>query len=157
MLAEAPPPRLPRNRNEARDHQLQDHEHELSPDAPTGLEIVDAYLAWMHDRCAAHDGVIGVAWIGEEPVGFVTLLRRVVRTDPDDSIPVHAYLSELAVNDGWRGRGIGAAMLAWAEEQARSVGVGEMRISAVAGNQGAQRLYERFGFEPISIDYAKDL
>ena len=136
--------------------ELQDHEHELAPDSPTGEAIADAYLAWMHRQCRENDGIVGVARIDDEAVGFVTLLRR-VEGDPDDSVPVHAYVSELAVNAAWRGRGIGAAMLRWAEGEARRAGAPELRISAVAVNAGARRLYERTGFEPIMVQYAKSL
>lgn len=137
--------------------ELQDHEHDISPDSPPGELIADAYLAWMHQRCRDEQGLIGVAHAHGEVVGFVTVLRRVERTDPDDPVPVHAYVSELSVRSTERGRGVGSALLAWAEQQARDAGRDELRIGAVAINHGARRLYERLGFEALHVIYSKQL
>ena len=54
-----------------------------------------------------------------------------------------ARLGRMAVEDDYRGRGLGAAILAEAEEQARAAGSERMRLHA---QTAARSLYERGGF-----------
>jgi predicted GNAT family N-acyltransferase len=54
-----------------------------------------------------------------------------------------ARLGRMAVEDDYRGRGLGAAILAEAEQQARAAGSERMRLHAQIA---ARSLYERGGF-----------
>jgi putative acetyltransferase len=47
---------------------------------------------------------------------------------------------------GWRGRGIGAALMAEALRWARWAGVQKLELSVYPGNAAAIALYRRFGF-----------
>jgi predicted GNAT family N-acyltransferase len=55
-----------------------------------------------------------------------------------------ARLGRMAVETSWRGRGLGAAILAAAEAQARAAGATRIRLHA---QLAARSLYERGGFE----------
>lgn len=57
-----------------------------------------------------------------------------------------AKLGRMAVDAGERGRGIGAALLARAEEQARDAGAARISLHA---QSAARPLYERGGFGPV--------
>lgn len=73
--------------------------------------------------------------------GRLRIRGRVTPPKPDG-----AYLvSELHVLPEFRGRGIGAAILKHAEEDARKRGTTLMALSTLTTNP-ARRLYERFGF-----------
>jgi putative acetyltransferase len=65
-----------------------------------------------------------------------------------DEHPVTRHVATLGmfVAEGWRGRGIGAALLAEALRWARSVGVEKLELTVYPGNSAARTLYERFGF-----------
>ncbi len=56
-----------------------------------------------------------------------------------------AKLGRMAVEPAQRGRGIGALLLARAEDEARSAGASRMALNA---QSAAQSLYARGGFEP---------
>lgn len=137
---------------------LQDHEHDMYPDAPAGEAIADEYLAWMFERVGKFDGAVLVASDGDGTlIGFATVLARVPRSDPDDPDPSHAFLSELSVMPAWRGRGVGAALIEASEKFSRERGARVLRVTVVADNDGAQRLYARQGFEPVQLMLQKAL
>lgn len=60
-------------------------------------------------------------------------------------------LGDLAVHPDFRRRGIGAILLCHALEEARSRAVRVLYLEVRAGNESARRLYERSGFEVISV------
>jgi GNAT superfamily N-acetyltransferase len=47
-----------------------------------------------------------------------------------------------------RDQGLGEILLDWVDAEVERLGVGDMVIGVVPGNQAAQRLYERRGFIP---------
>jgi ribosomal protein S18 acetylase RimI-like enzyme len=59
-----------------------------------------------------------------------------------------AELESLAVSESHRGRGIGGALLDRIDEALEELGVRDVFVGALAGNEGALRLYERRGFRP---------
>jgi ribosomal-protein-alanine N-acetyltransferase len=62
--------------------------------------------------------------------------------------PPEAELMNLAVDERWRNRGIGSALLAWTLEACAGRGAREVYLEVRLSNWPAQRLYERHGFEP---------
>ena len=136
---------------------LQDHEHDLIGDAPRGEAVAEDYLAQMHERVRRYDGVIVMADLDGETVGFVTVLRHVPRREPDDPLAWHSFVSELSVAEHARGRGVGQVLMARAEHLAREAESPEMRLAVAGGNDGAARFYDRLGFRPLAITLAKRL
>jgi RimJ/RimL family protein N-acetyltransferase len=53
----------------------------------------------------------------------------------------------MAVAAGWRGRGVGSALLAEAVERARKAGAHKLALQVWPHNAAAIALYERFGFQ----------
>jgi RimJ/RimL family protein N-acetyltransferase len=53
----------------------------------------------------------------------------------------------MAVAPGWRGRGIGSALLAEAVDRARKAGAHKLSLQVWPHNAAAIALYERFGFQ----------
>ncbi len=62
------------------------------------------------------------------------------------------YISVAAVFPELRGRGIGTKILAEAELVASAAGINRMSLMVVSANQGALRLYERFGYSEWARD-----
>jgi ribosomal protein S18 acetylase RimI-like enzyme len=90
-----------------------------------------------------------VAREGSEPLGFALVHPRGVAGSP--------YLASIAVAEAARGRGVGARLLAFAEDRFRP----EARhffLCVSSFNAGARRLYERAGYEPVGLlkDYVVD-
>lgn len=136
---------------------LQDDEHDKVPSAPTGAAIIDSYLPWMLERVAAHAGTIFVAERDGVVAGFVSVMTRVERTDPDDDHGEHALIGELSVLPEHQGRGIGKALLDHATAHAREAGATNLRLMVAAPNEGALRLYAREGFAPRVVLMTKML
>ena len=60
-------------------------------------------------------------------------------------------LESLAVAPAARGAGVGSALIEAAFAHFRALGVTEMTLSVMHGNEAAQRLYERHGLRPYFV------
>lgn len=69
----------------------------------------------------------------------------------------HAHVSVLAVTAAAEGTGVGRFLIAHAERWARARGLALLTLSVFAANGRARRLYERAGFAPEVMKYAKPL
>ena len=74
--------------------------------------------------------------------GRLGIMDRVAPKKPDGAF----IISEIHVDEEYRGRGLGATMMERAEEQARAGGCTVMALHTRTDNP-ARRLYERCGFE----------
>jgi ribosomal protein S18 acetylase RimI-like enzyme len=61
--------------------------------------------------------------------------------------PDAAYLHKLAVRRAFRGRGLGARIVEWAERRAAAAGRAYLRLDCLRDNVGIRGYYERLGFE----------
>jgi len=57
------------------------------------------------------------------------------------------YLASVAVDDSYRGKGLGTFILRKSLEIARDMGCKKVVLDVDLKNEGALRLYERFGFK----------
>lgn len=81
------------------------------------------------------------------PIRLVTLLPRLEaqsRVQPERPEGSY-YIAEIDVDPAYRNRGIGGALLDWAESQAREQGFKQMSLTTTTANP-ARHLYERHGF-----------
>jgi ribosomal protein S18 acetylase RimI-like enzyme len=100
-------------------------------------------LGRTFDRCleAARDTALEryVALSGGEIVGFVLLSMRGSFV---------GYIKSIAVREDWRGRGLGSALLAFAEERILRDSP-NVFICVSSFNSRARGLYERLGYETV--------
>ncbi|MCB2406856.1 GNAT family N-acetyltransferase [Hymenobacter lucidus] len=87
-----------------------------------------------------------------QPVG---LLHLTVNTDFYQQ--QHAHIADLAVTTAAEGRGIGRALLQYAEAWALERGYAWLTLSVFAQNHHARAVYERAGFGQDIIKYVKVL
>jgi ribosomal protein S18 acetylase RimI-like enzyme len=69
----------------------------------------------------------------------------------------HAHISVIATSDAAQGTGVGRALMGKAEEWSRARGMSLLTLNVFNGNARARRLYERAGFAPETVKYAKRL
>ena len=69
----------------------------------------------------------------------------------------HAHISVIAVTRAAEGRGVGRALMDYAEQWARERGHTRLTLSVFESNRRAQQLYERAGFQVEMRRYAKHL
>jgi ribosomal-protein-alanine N-acetyltransferase len=62
-----------------------------------------------------------------------------------------AHVTTFAVLPGWRRLGIGSRLLRAILDLAKEIGAAVATLEVRLSNQGARRLYERFGFRPVGI------
>ncbi len=110
-----------------------------------------ALLAWLDG--SEPDGFAYVADDRDEIVGmvFVRLRKELLSGEPS------AHLETLAVAHAAQGQGIATALVAAAEETAKSHGATTMTLHVFASNRRARGLYERLGYDGELIRCIKDL
>lgn len=83
------------------------------------------------------DGVLHVAEIEGRIAGILVILPE----------PDHLMLDNVAVDPDWQGRGIGRALIAYAEAAARAAGCAEIRLYTHEKMIENQQLYAMLGYE----------
>lgn len=117
---------------------------------------------WYRDhvlrRVQDSGGRVVVAEVSGELVGYATLLLRCTNSEErDEREYVYAAVGELLVTPAYRGRGLGTRLLRRCEELARAEGVKWLRVEVLAHNEGARRLYDRYGFAEHLVVWEKPL
>ena len=69
-----------------------------------------------------------------------------------DVVGNRGYLDELVVMPGHRGQGLGSRLMDWADGVFRARNVRQVELRVIVGNEGARRLYERYGFLPSVLE-----
>lgn len=105
-----------------------------------GVEHMHTDAARLPGPYAPPRGGLWVARAGDGTVGCVAL-----RDLGDDA----AEVKRMFVDAGWRGRGVGRALLAALVEGARARGYRTLRLGTLDDMHAAQKLYRSLGFRPI--------
>jgi diamine N-acetyltransferase len=88
-------------------------------------------------------GQAWLLWLGEKPAGYVILtLGYSFEFRGRD-----AFIDELYIEPEFRRRGLGRRALEYLEEKARASGVNALHLEVDRGNDPAQELYRRTGYE----------
>lgn len=141
-------------------------------DAPAVLDMLDGAVAWMNKRGNTEQwgttpyskkpgGVERVERYTTENAPFIAELDEVpvgalvLDSGPSPQMPIapagepECYVRLLVSDRRHAGRGVGAALLARAAEEARRAGVALLRVDCWAGGGGELvAFYERNGFTP---------
>jgi ribosomal protein S18 acetylase RimI-like enzyme len=105
---------------------------------PEGLATPSHRLWTVRD---ADDALVGTLWIRVRPL----------------STEVEAYVFDVEVVPGARGRGLGRATLLAGERAARALGATVVRLNVFGHNTVALRLYESLGYAATSVAMARRL
>lgn len=97
---------------------------------------------------ARPDFVSRLAFAGEEAVGLVNCFEGFSTFAARPLLNIH----DLVVRADWRGRGIGRALLAAAEDAACQRGCCKLTLEVLAGNRAARAAYRAFGFAAYELD-----
>ena len=110
-----------------------------------------AYEQWL----ASPGSFVLVAERGNSVVGYALVA---VRPGPDDTWVSGDRLAELetlSVAPEERGQGVGTRLLDAVDAELARLGIGDLFIAALVGNEGAIRLYERRGLRPVMTYLAR--
>ena len=117
---------------------------------PAVEEALAQPLSWAEQRLSK----VGEYWFGAfdgaQLVGAICL-----RTQEGVKIRHSASLNALVVDPERQREGIGAALVAYLVDFARSLGgIRQLTLTVHEGNTAAERLYERFGFRQFGLEPA---
>lgn len=122
---------------------------------------LNAFLEMVYSEAAVRGEVAGEDCIhrladdGERLLGFVKLCHPSWYADDSPTgMRNPIALGQLYTQPDTTGQGIGAALMDWAIAEARARGHDAVQLSVWAGNHGAQRFYQRYGFAKVAdIDF----
>lgn len=106
---------------------------------PDGLATADQFLFTVRDEPT--DEVVATLWL--------TLRMR--------GVQVEAYVYDIEVVEGLRGRGYGRATMVACLDKARELGADVAGLHVFGHNKRAHALYASLGFEPIHINMSLKL
>ncbi len=132
--------------------ELQTHELQFEPRMKHPDSIAQWYVDQMVKDCGKFGGEIFVAERSGELVGYACVFSQMLNDDPDEIEYKYAFVSELAVSPGERGKGLGTRLLDACREHAANYEVQYFRIGVLTGNEGARRLYQNYGFKPRTME-----
>jgi ribosomal protein S18 acetylase RimI-like enzyme len=115
----------------------------IGADAEAMLEAV---------RANRTDDDVFVAERGDEAVGCLHVLKAT-----DFFGLRHAHISVIATSASAERSGVGRALMAYAEEWARSRELPILTLNVFAANQHARQFYERAGMDVEFVKYAKPI
>lgn len=138
--------------------ELQAYECALHPNRAAPDEITETHWAFLEDLVVKQDGKIWVAESsGGEILGF--LLALVEDGEPYLIKPDrrYGYVSDIAVSEKMRGKGIGQALMDTAEIHFRKLGLSQMCVGVMCANKAGRDFYMSGGFRPYEMTYEKRL
>lgn len=74
----------------------------------------------------------------------------------EDTSDRHIVIHRLAVSPAAQGRGVGRALMEWAENHGREVGYSSIRLDTYVGNPTALALYDKMGYRRVGVTGAYD-
>lgn len=89
-----------------------------------------------------------LAWLDGKAVGLIDCFAGFSTFAARPLLNVH----DIVVRAGLRGRGIGRALLAWAEQRAAELGCCKLTLEVLSNNHGAMACYRHAGFVPYMLD-----
>jgi GNAT superfamily N-acetyltransferase len=119
---------------------------------PAAEQVIER---WIEENVRDDRSVVLVAREGDEIVGYA--LGVILENTPVVPHQFYGFVSELAVTESWRGRGVGQALLADAERWFREKGLSVVELHVSAKNPDAVRFWEREGFSDYIYRMRKEL
>ena len=113
---------------------------------PFNREAAYLSIEWL-----VNDYSLGRAWVihyGADAVGYCVLTMGYSLEFRGKT----AFIDELFIQEGYRGKGIGTRALAFLKETAKALQVTVLRLEVERKNVEAQQLYRKAGFESHDRD-----
>ena len=133
------------------------HRHHRTVVPSTAMLVDDDSVSWSRRRAlyrgwmATGDALVLVARRGGAPVGYAVAH---LQDGPDDTFAVgarYAELYSLSVAPEARGGGVGTALMDTLDERLAELGITDLSIGVMAGNEDALRFYRRRGLVPVEL------
>ncbi len=135
----------------------QNFEFAVEPNRRLDPAVADEHYAALAEKVAAGKGRIFIAEENDAAIGWAVLLVEQAPVFVVEEQRTHGYIAELFVNESARGLGVGQALIAACEDEARRLGLGHVMIGVLAQNKRAADIYVRAGYSPYALELRKYL
>lgn len=118
--------------------------------------VGDMYRSWLRARATDSRAVFLVA--ERQPgqlVGF--LIGTVEREIPIYRLTEYGFIHDLWVEPDYRNEGLARQMVTLAAERFSEIGVAQVRLDVLVGNDPARKLFESCGFRPAIVEMLLEL
>jgi GNAT superfamily N-acetyltransferase len=138
--------------------ELQRHELQLYDRMLPVGDIGPWYVQRIVRESSEAGGGLIVAEQAGRPIGYATLFAKLGSEEAYDEVPyTYAYVGDLVVSASARKQGVGTLLLQECEKLARQAGQRWLRITVIAANGDAHRLYQTLGFRNQFVHLEKTL
>ncbi|MEM6783571.1 MAG: GNAT family N-acetyltransferase [Bacteroidota bacterium] len=125
---------------------------------PTLRPVDDAERLWASEfKVLLHDKEGGCFLVAEDEgriVGLVT--ARAVQPRPLYTPQPYAFVDEVVVDPGWRGRGVATRLIGTVQAWAQSHGLARVEARVVAANEHARAFWRRVGAKEVAVTVRLD-
>jgi ribosomal protein S18 acetylase RimI-like enzyme len=139
-----------------REDEIADYAQDIRRNGRFAPEIADEKARESYDRLltAGLETPDHVIWVAEDPdtgerVGFLWL-------GPSDE-PTQAWVFNIGVDEAFRGRGYGRALMLAFEDEARARGYARIGLNVFGHNDVARHLYVALGYTEVARQMTKPL
>ena len=120
-------------------------DHYASGDMGGGQPLPTVVRQTLVDELQQQSGcVVLLAYLGDDPIGLAIAFTGFSTFQARKLLNVH----DLAVHEKARGRGVGKALLAAIESEAKRIGCSKVTLEVRSDNEVAMGLYRKLGFGP---------
>lgn len=137
---------------------IQEHERVAVPELKSGKEIGNSYAEYLLKMVDKNNGQILMAHIANEAVGVICAW---VDKDEDqllqDDAKDHAYISDIYVEENYRGKGVAQKLVEAIEIAMINKGCKRIRVCSKASNMQALNFYKATGFNAYEVSFSKSL
>jgi ribosomal protein S18 acetylase RimI-like enzyme len=133
-------------------------EHRYEPDRDLNPKAADRHLAYLEDLVRRSGGFITVAQSPDRVLGFLVGIL-----DSEDGSYIRpeersfGHVTDIYIAEAARRCGLGRSLVEDAEARFQALGVGKVRVTALAANSGAIATYEGCGYRPLEVTFIKNL
>jgi len=135
----------------------QHYEHGFEPDRRLDPQVAEEFLPEILKRVAARRERIFVAEEDGIAIGWAVFTVEQNMLYVVEAERTYGYIAELFVTETARSRGVGRALIAACENEARRQGLGHIMIGVLTKSTRTAEIYARAGYGPYSSELRKYL
>lgn len=135
----------------------QHYERAFEPDRRIDPEVADEYYPMLMNQVAAKNGRVFVADQDGTAIGWAVFVVEQNMLYVIEAERSYGYIAELFVNEDSRSLGVGRALIAACEDEARRRRLGQIMIGVLTQSKRTADIYARAGYAAYTSELRKYL
>ena len=131
------------------------YEHRFEPDRRLDPQVAEEFLPVILKRVAENCGRIFVAEEDGAAIGWAVFTVRENEPYVVEAERLHGYIAELFVHEFARSKGVGRALIAACEEEARRQDLHQIMIGVLTKSTRTAEIYAKAGYGAYSSELRK--